>query len=289
VSRAPGEQAGDPEHHRRGIDPSDRSAEPGCTAGGGTWPASDVGHCVTRNEFAEALGQAGVTLSDQHHAGSGEESSRPGEARVAGVVIRDADLPGCHVQTLTVEPGFTSSGSVAELMTIGEVADRAHVATSTIRYYERRGLLSADARQSGQRRYRIETLRRLVFIGMMQDIGLTLDEVYGILHAATVAEWKPIAGQHVEALGRVRQVTLPPAARALSTLSHVDYGDAFLVETGQAQDRTGEQWARAILEDAPMSTRNALSRGWSALGLRLGSTQSDRFVLASVAVGGRCR
>ena len=36
---------------------------------------------------------------------------------------------------------------------------------------------------------------------------------------------------------------------------------------------------RAILEDAPMSTRKALSRGWSALVLRLGSTQSDRFVL----------
>ena len=80
---------------------------------------------------------------------------------------------------------------------------------------------------------------------------------------------------HVEALGTVRQVTPPPAARALSTLCHVDYEDAFLVGTGPAQDRTGEQWARAILEDAPMSTRNALSRGWSALGLRLGSTQSD--------------
>jgi hypothetical protein len=84
---------------------------------------------------------------------------------------------------------------------------------------------------------------------------------------------------HVAALGAVRQVTLPPAARALSTLSHVDYEDTFLVETGPAQGRTGEQWARAILEDAPMRTRNALSRGWSALGLRLGSTQADRFVL----------
>jgi hypothetical protein len=84
---------------------------------------------------------------------------------------------------------------------------------------------------------------------------------------------------HVAAPGRVRQVTLPPAARSLSTLSRVDYEDAFLVETGPAHDRTGEQWARAILEYAPMSTRNALSRGWSALGLRLGSTQSDRFVL----------
>ena len=84
---------------------------------------------------------------------------------------------------------------------------------------------------------------------------------------------------YVAALGRVRQVTLPPAARALSTLPHVDYEDAFLVETGRAQDRTAEQWARAILEDAPVSMRNALSRGWSTLGLRVGSTDPDRFVL----------
>ncbi len=84
---------------------------------------------------------------------------------------------------------------------------------------------------------------------------------------------------HVEAPGRVRQVTLPSAARALSTLSHVDYEDAFLIETGPAQDRTGEQWARAILEGAPVSTREALSMGWSTLGLRLGATQSDRLVL----------
>lgn len=58
----------------------------------------------------------------------------------------------------------------------------------------------------------------------------------------------------------MRQVTLLSAARTLSTLSHVDYEDAFLVETGPAQDRTGEQWVRAILEGAPTSTRNTLSR-----------------------------
>jgi hypothetical protein len=77
----------------------------------------------------------------------------------------------------------------------------------------------------------------------------------------------------------VRQVALPPAARRLSTLSHVDYEDAFLLETGPAHDRTGEQWARAVLEDAPAITRSALSWGWSALGLQLGSTRSDRLVL----------
>ena len=89
---------------------------------------------------------------------------------------------------------------VPDLMTIGEVAKQAKVATSTIRYYERRGLLSADARRSGQRRYRSETLRRLVFIGMLQDAGLALDQIDGILHAATVAEWKAIASRRLTAL-----------------------------------------------------------------------------------------
>src|SRR5215831_967051 len=154
VSGARGEDAGDPQHNRRGIDPNDRSTGSGCMAGGGTWPASDVGHRVARSDFAEASGQAGVTRSAQHHAGSGEEPGRPGEARVVGMVIGNGGLRGRHAPTLTVEPGFKSSGSVPELMTIGEVARRAQVTTSTIRYYERRGLLSADARQSGQRRYR---------------------------------------------------------------------------------------------------------------------------------------
>jgi MerR family redox-sensitive transcriptional activator SoxR len=86
------------------------------------------------------------------------------------------------------------------MMTIGEMASQAHIATSAIRYYERRGLVSADARQSGQRRYQAETLRRLVFIRMMQDIGLTLDEVGGILRAGTTAEWKPIVGQRLAGL-----------------------------------------------------------------------------------------
>jgi DNA-binding transcriptional MerR regulator len=86
------------------------------------------------------------------------------------------------------------------LLSIGEVAARAGVATSAVRYYERRGLLTADARASGQRRYRTETLRRLVFIGMLQDAGLALDEVDGILNAASVAEWKAIAARRLDAL-----------------------------------------------------------------------------------------
>ncbi len=102
--------------------------------------------------------------------------------------------------TSTVEPDFKSSGSVNALMPIGTIADRAGVATSTARYYERRGLLCHDAWESGQRRYGIEALRRLVFIGMLQDAGLSLDDIDGVLHAAGNAEWKAVATERLAAL-----------------------------------------------------------------------------------------
>jgi DNA-binding transcriptional MerR regulator len=90
--------------------------------------------------------------------------------------------------------------TMSEGLTIGDVARRAGVATSAVRYYERRGLLAADARVSGQRRYRERTLRRLVFIGMLQDAGLALDDIIGILGAGSVAEWKAIASRRLEVL-----------------------------------------------------------------------------------------
>jgi hypothetical protein len=82
-----------------------------------------------------------------------------------------------------------------------------------------------------------------------------------------------------EAPGRVRQTVLPAGTRELSTLARIDYEDAFLVDIGLAQDRTAEQWARETLEAAPVSTRRALTRGWSGLGLRLGPARSERHVL----------
>jgi len=85
-------------------------------------------------------------------------------------------------------------------LTIGEVARRAGVATSTVRFYERQGLLTADARRSGQRRYRVETLRRLVFICMLQDTGLSLEDIAGVLDATHVADWKAIAHRRLALL-----------------------------------------------------------------------------------------
>jgi DNA-binding transcriptional MerR regulator len=85
-------------------------------------------------------------------------------------------------------------------LTIGEMANRAGIATSALRYYERRGLLVADERVSGQRRYLDDALRRLVFIGMLQDAGLSLDDIAGILEAPDVATWKAIARTRLDVL-----------------------------------------------------------------------------------------
>src|SRR3954454_2375648 len=62
-------------------------------------------------------------------------------------------------------------------LTIGEVARRAGVATSSIRYYERIGLLPAPAREGGQRRYDADVLGKLGFIGVAQSAGFKLREI----------------------------------------------------------------------------------------------------------------
>jgi MerR family transcriptional regulator, redox-sensitive transcriptional activator SoxR len=68
---------------------------------------------------------------------------------------------------------------------IGEVAQRAGVNTSLIRYYERIGLLPPAERVSGQRRYEPIVLRRLAVIDVAQRAGLSLDEIAGLLDIGT--------------------------------------------------------------------------------------------------------
>jgi MerR family transcriptional regulator, redox-sensitive transcriptional activator SoxR len=66
---------------------------------------------------------------------------------------------------------------VQDSLLIGELAEKAGVATSAIRYYESIGLLPEPYRVSGQRRYGEETLKRLEFIAAAQHAGFTLREI----------------------------------------------------------------------------------------------------------------
>ena len=68
-------------------------------------------------------------------------------------------------------------------MLIGEVARRAGVRPSAIRYYESIGLLPEPDRVAGRRRYPAETQRTLAVIATAQRAGLTLDEIRELLAA----------------------------------------------------------------------------------------------------------
>ena len=65
---------------------------------------------------------------------------------------------------------------MSNLLTIGEVARRSGVASSALRFYEQRGLISSERAGSGHRRYPRPVLRRIAFIVFAQRIGLTLEE-----------------------------------------------------------------------------------------------------------------
>ena len=67
------------------------------------------------------------------------------------------------------------------LLTIGELARRAGVTTSTLRYYEELGLLPRPARISGQRRYPESAARRVAAIQLYSDAGFTLAEQKALL------------------------------------------------------------------------------------------------------------
>ncbi len=66
-------------------------------------------------------------------------------------------------------------------MTIARLAAGADVGVETVRYYQRRGLLSVPAAAGSVRRYGNEDVRRLRFIRRAQAAGFTLDEIGELL------------------------------------------------------------------------------------------------------------
>lgn len=70
---------------------------------------------------------------------------------------------------------------VVRQLAIGEVAERAGMSASRIRFYEARGLLSEPERVAGKRRYTGDVFRRLAIIDSAQRVGFTLEEIRDLL------------------------------------------------------------------------------------------------------------
>jgi MerR family redox-sensitive transcriptional activator SoxR len=104
-----------------------------------------------------------------------------------------------------------------ELLTIGELSERADVAASALRFYEAEGLITSTRTSGGQRRFPRETLRRVSFIRIAQKVGLSLDQIREALatlprsRTPTKADWsrlsrswRPRLDEHIAVLERLR-------------------------------------------------------------------------------------
>ena len=90
---------------------------------------------------------------------------------------------------------------------IGEVAKRAGIASSAIRYYEGEGLLPRAARIRGRRVYDEGILERLTFIELAKRAGFTVAEIRKLLggfarSAPPGVRWRALAERKMEELDR---------------------------------------------------------------------------------------
>ena len=102
-------------------------------------------------------------------------------------------------------------------LTIGQLAERAGIATSALRFYEAEGLIHSTRSSGGQRRYHRDVLRRVSFIRVAQQVGLSLDDIRAAMASlpdnrtptqkdwARLAEsWRPRLDAQIGMLERLR-------------------------------------------------------------------------------------
>ena len=108
-------------------------------------------------------------------------------------LFRNADsldsVPWYGVKGVSMDPNLP----------IGRLAAKAGVNVETIRYYQRRGLLSEPAKPlNGHRRYPADCAKRVRFIKRAQVLGFTLEEINGLLRldaAHACAETRDLAAR----------------------------------------------------------------------------------------------
>ena len=107
-------------------------------------------------------------------------------------------------------------------MRIGELAGRSGLNASAIRYYERRGLLTAPHRTGGQRRYPADALDRVLLIRFASEMGFTLSEIKVFLNglrddAPVGPRWKKLAHRKIQEV----EGSIQRARRLKSLLEHL--------------------------------------------------------------------
>ena len=112
---------------------------------------------------------------------------------------------------------FSATVSNRRRLSVGELAERAGVATSALRFYEDHGLIVSERTDSGHRRYRPDALRRVSFIRTAQRVGLSLEEIRVALERLPkqrtpsrrdwerlASMWQPLLAERIATLQRLQ-------------------------------------------------------------------------------------
>jgi DNA-binding transcriptional MerR regulator len=109
---------------------------------------------------------------------------------------------------LTLKPGSGFTLNLVEGLRVSELAERAGVAPSTIRFYERAGLLSpAQRADNGYRVFAESALQELAFISRAKGIGMSLEDIADLVAAWPTGECRSLQARLRAFLaGRIGQV-----------------------------------------------------------------------------------
>jgi MerR family redox-sensitive transcriptional activator SoxR len=126
-------------------------------------------------------------------------------------------------------------------LTIGEVARKAGLQTSSIRYYEKIGLLPKTQRVGGQRRYETSVLNYLEVINVAQRAGFRMDEIRHLFHGfgrgiPAFHRWQVLAQRKIaemdDLIARAKKMKLLlQRADRCKCLDLEDCGKAFLARS----------------------------------------------------------
>ncbi len=148
------------------------------------------------------------------------------------------------------------------MIPIGDLAKRAGVAASALRYYEAEGLIASARSTGGRRHYPKAAMRRVAFIRAAQAVGLTLEDIKAALaslpdkRTPTKADWerlsrswRPLIDARIDAMVRLRDTLsscIGCGCLSLKSCALYNPGDAARAKGAGARYLLGDRPAKAV-------------------------------------------
>ena len=154
-----------------------------------------------------------------------------------------------------------------ELINIREMSERSSVSASTLRYYEKLGLITSERGRSGShRRYSESTFHRVIYITLAQRAGFSLEEIAEQLailpniHPIPPKVWEPLRKKWEQRIDRniaelkqlkidlrrcpVRAAAIPRVHSGIAASSMIVITRPLsLLDRAASHRRTNSEWA----------------------------------------------